>query len=44
MTETRRSRASHWRARISEGGRKVGAMIAFVALAFLVLLWWLVAS
>ncbi len=46
MTETRRSRASHWRARLSEGGKNkvaavIVAMIAFLtlALALLSLVW-----
>ena len=46
MTETRRSRASHWRARLSEGGKVkataiIVAMIAFLvlALAFISLVW-----
>ncbi len=44
MTETRRSRASHWRARLSEGGKVAAvivAMIAFLtlALALLSLVW-----
>ncbi len=46
MTETRRSRASHWRARLSEGGKiKVAAVIVAImafltlALALLSLVW-----